>query len=392
MPYILKRRTQTGEIRHQARVFAGKDEAGRAIMLVETFATRKAAQAWAAEKMGERRQGTLVVNTFTMNNLLDDLDRYYKTRHRSAWGPLIIKAHLRPYFGSMRADRVTSGVIDSYIASRQAKGRKDPTINRELGALERAFRLAQQSTPPKVSHIPRMPHLKESEPRQGFFEDHEYRALLAALPEEIRPVLTFAYFTGARKSEILHLRWDQVDLEGTHMVRLTADQTKAKTARTIPLAPDLLETLRMQQDIRDRWHPRCPHVFFRHATGKRLINFSRAWWNACKSAGLWDAAAGMLDKDGKPKGRPTKILHDNRRTAVRNLTRAGNTEAVAMKISGHKTASVFRRYNIVSEADLAEAARRLGAHIDAKRSSTPVVHGAQEGAPGIAANASNRFN
>jgi integrase len=165
------------------------------------------------------------------------------------------------------------------------------------------------------------------------------------------------------------------------MVRLRADQTKAKTARTIPLAPDLVETLRMQLDIRNRWHPRCPYVFFRHATGQRIDDIGGAWDSACKSAGLWDATAGKLDKNGKPKGKPTRILHDNRRTAVRNLTRSGVPDSVAMKISGHKTRSVFDRYNIVAEADLADAARKLGAHIDAKRTTTPVVHESQESVP-----------
>jgi integrase len=380
MPYFLKRKNSKGETRHQARVFAGKDQAGRAIMLVETFGTKKEATNWADEKTRERSAGTLVVNQCTMATLFDDLERYYKIRKKSPWGPVVIRAHLRPYFGTMRADQVTTSVVENYIAHRQSKGRKDSTINRELSVLLRAFKIGQQCTPPKVSRVPRMPHLQESEPRQGFFEDHEYRSLLAALPEEIRPVLTFTYYTGARKAEMLDLRWDQVNLE-LGMVRLNAEQTKAKTARTIPLTGDVIETLKMQLAIRDRWHPACPYVFFRHATGKRLINFDRAWWNACKSAGLWDAMAGKLDKNGQPKGAPTKILHDNRRTAVRNLTRAGNTEAVAMKISGHLTASVFRRYNIVSESDLAEAARKLGVHIDSKRSSTSVVHETQESAP-----------
>jgi integrase len=391
--YLLKRKTSTGETRFQARVFAGRDQAGGQIFLVETFDSKRQAANWAHDREKERGAGTLVMNKkVTMDVLFDDLERYYKTRHKSTWGPLMVKAHLRPRFGSMRADQVTSGVIDGYVQDRQAKGIKDSTINRELGALQRAFRLAQQCTPPKVSRVPRMPHLQEGAPRQGFFEDTEYRALLAALPEEIKPVLVFAYFTGCRKSEILHLEWSQLDIE-TRMVRLRADQTKAKTARTIPLAPDLVETLRMQLDIRNRWHPRCPYVFFRHATGQRIVDIGGAWDTACRKVGLWDATAGPLNKKtGKPRGKATRILHDTRRTAVRNLTRSGVPDSVAMKISGHKTASIFRRYDIVAEADLADAARKLGAHIDSKRSCTPVVHESQNESTLLPAHAGNRLN
>ena len=94
--------------------------------------------------------------------------------------------------------------------------------------------------------------------------------------------------------------------------------------------------------------------------------FGKSWDTACKAAGLWIGD----DKGGRKTGKPSKIFHDLRRTGVRNLMRAGVSETVAMRISGHRTRSIFDRYNIVSEADIKEAGRKLAAYTAAGGEST----------------------
>jgi integrase len=200
----------------------------------------------------------------------------------------------------------------------------------------------------KITRKPYFPRLDEDNARQGFFEPWEFEAVLAKLPEHLRPPITWAYYTGWRiYSEILPLTWDRVDLEaGT--VRLYRGTTKNKAGRVIALPQVLKDILEQQWQEHIEHYPECPWVFHKH--GERVQTFYKTWKRAC-------TAAGISDK---------KLVHDCRRTAVRNLVRAGVPERVAMMITGHKTRDVFDRYNIVSAGDLEEAARRIDERIAAR--------------------------
>jgi integrase len=134
------------------------------------------------------------------------------------------------------------------------------------------------------------------------------------------------------------LKWEQVDLR-KRIVRLHPGTTKNDEPRVIPVAGELYEMLTRQKQLRDSEFPDCVFVFSRH--GKPIRNFRKSWDQACIKAKLVDSS-----------GAASRLFHDLRRTGIRNLIRAGVPEKTAMAISGHKTRSVFDRYNIVSEADL----------------------------------------
>ena len=143
------------------------------------------------------------------------------------------------------------------------------------------------------------------------------------------------------------LEWRQVDF-AAGVVRLEVGSTRNKGGRVFPfdVLPELGDVLREQRRVTSQVETEqgriVPWVF--HRNGKRIKCFRDAWVSACTAAGC-----------------PGLVPHDMRRSAVRNLTRAGVPEKVAMLLTGHKTRSVFDRYDIVNEADLREAVRKLDA-------------------------------
>jgi len=169
----------------------------------------------------------------------------------------------------------------------------------------------------------------------------------AICPEALRPVVTFAYLTGWRiRSEVLPLEWRQVDFASRGSVRLDPGTTKNKQGRTFVMTAELralLETQRAATEATQRKQGVViPSVF--HRRGRPIRDFYTAWRTACRLAGC-----------------PGMIPHDFRRTAARNLTRAGISEHVAMLLTGHRTREVFRRYDIATGGDLEEAAAKLDA-------------------------------
>lgn len=184
------------------------------------------------------------------------------------------------------------------------------------------------------------------------------------LPAEIQPIIRFAQVTGWRiASEVLPLQWRQVDLKAGE-VRLDAGTTKNREGRVFPFTSELRSLLEKQHRTYDRLKKAghiVPHVFWRMVAEGRggpkkpqpIVRFEKVWRVACVAAGC-----------------PGRIPHDLRRTAIRNMVRAGVPERVAMQLSGHKTRSVFERYNIVSEGDLRDAARRLDQALSSGRQET----------------------
>ncbi len=282
------------------------------------------------------------------DELAKDLCLHYETTGRRHLDEVKHRlAHLDKFFRGGRATNVGPTQVTAYVAQRQGQGVSNRTVNIELALLKRMFRLAHENG--KLLRVPPIRMLKEAPPRQGFFEEEQYRLVCRLLPEDIQVAVDIAYTFGWRiRSEVLTLRRSQVDLKaGT--LRLDPGTTKTGEGRVIYLTPELRGLLAQQLDRVDRIAKQTGRIIswvFPHLSGRfqgeRIKDFRKAWATACKRAGL-----------------PWMLRHDFRRTAVRNMERAGVPRSVAMKLTGHKTESVYRRYAIVSDTDLQDATRKL---------------------------------
>jgi len=302
-------------------------------------------------RLGEMGRGKLigpVEEKVTFEEMAQDLLCDYKVNARKALSAIQFPIrHLRESFSLDKALDITSDRIKFHIGKRQDEGASNATINRELAAIKRMYSLAVQAG--KLSSRPYISSLEENNARQGFLDHGSFLALRDGLPEHLKDPVTFLYFSGWRVSEMRALEWRDVDLVGK-VVRLRPEISKNKEGRLLPLSGELLDLIERAKVMR---RLDCPSVF--HLNGQPIGDFRKAWKSACKAAGL----NGI-------------IVHDLRRTAIRNMVRAGIPERVAMSLSGHKTRNIFDRYNIVNEADLTLATERLQSHLR-EQPKTPVI-------------------
>jgi integrase len=281
-----------------------------------------------------------------------------KIKVTDLWGPFLLdrenegrgleylkmrwRKHVEPFFAQYRAADVGTDLMNEYIKVRRDEQASNATINREIAVLRGMLRLGFYSKPQKLKSLPKFPRLDESlNVRTGFLDPQKYQALAdnaSKIGIWMRAIFEIAYTWGWRKSE-LNMQVRQVDFNA-NVVRLDPGMTKNKKGREVTMTPTihalLVECARGKQ---------ANDALFTRENGTAVNDFSVSWRRLRVAAGV-----------------PHLLLHDLRRTAVRNLVRAGVPEHTAMAISGHKTRSVFDRYDIVDQRDIANAMLKLEEH------------------------------
>jgi integrase len=264
--------------------------------------------------------------SLTVGELLDDLIYDGKQRQLRDIATLTARVRvLRAGLGDMHAPDLTERQIDLYVKKRLSKGIAPATLNCEMAYLHQAYRLAVRKK--LLEKIPHVPRFKVNNARQGFFEREDFERVVSFLPDYLKDFSRFGYLTGWRRKEITRLEWRDIS-EG--VIRLRPEVSKNAEGRVLIVVGEIAEIVERRRAERVDL---IPYVF--HRNGQRISIFNKAWKRACTRAGV-----------------PGKLFHDLRRTAVRNMIRAGVPERIAMAISGHKTRSIFDRYNIVNEEDI----------------------------------------
>ena len=307
------------------------------------------------------------------------------------------KNHLKPFFGNLRATQVSSDLIDRYINKRksdQTRSKTAPengTIYRELALVKSAFNHGTEQTPPKVRFVPHFNMLEENNVRRGFLQDEQYLRLSGECAVEgvwLSGLFETAFAYGWREDELLALRVGQLDLLGKI---IDLGETKNGDQRMIHMTEHVFQCL-----VRCVAGKKPDDFVFTRDDGSRVKDFRQAWWNACIRAGLGRFECRDCDSNvsegrrcstcqSKKKAKYIGLkFHDLRRTGIRNMSRKGIPEKVGMLISGHRTDSVYRRYNIVDMEVLKTATAKIEEHqreiVQAENNHRTAIVGTETGA------------
>lgn len=287
---------------------------------------------------------------WTLDDMLEQLRLDYdRKENRSFKTAQSVWQHLQKEFKFDRVVDITADRIATYAAKRVKEDKAARgSVNLELACLRRGFRVMFKK---KMMEVPVIEMFEVDNARQGFIGVGEFAALLEKIPsQDVKDIVEFLYQSGWRSYEAKELKWAWIDL-GTNMVRLPAEFSKSKKARALPLTGALLDVIERRLKVR---RLDCEHVF--HRKGKPIKKFDKAF----------KAAAAKI-------GFPDLLPHDMRRSAVRNFRRSGLSEHEGMALSGHKTDSVYRRYDIISENDLTEAMNKVQSHLKKEAENRKVV-------------------
>lgn len=345
-----------GQPQHTAVWWIAYTVKGRRVRESAGTETKREAEALLRQRLAGRDQGhdPFEASRLTLQAVLDLVRADYVANGRRSLARVTLSTRRLTEVipGETLAREVDEGAITRYCAGRLEAGDRPATVNRDLAMLRRGLRLAARAG--RLGRVPFVAMLAERNTRTGFVERAQLEVICSHLPADLAAFVRCAWLTGWRRGELASRQWRHVDLRAGWL-RLEPGETKSGEGRMFPLYPELRALLEAQRATVEAAEKRLdriiPWVFPRlggvgvavEDQGGPIRQFGKAWARACAAAGC-----------------PGRLVHDLRRSAVRNLERAGVPRSTAMRLVGHRTEAIYRRYAIVDEAMLAEAAEKLG--------------------------------
>ena len=224
-----------------------------------------------ADQIGARHFIGPQQERITLNEILDDLVEHYKRGGRRGIPREVSPQmqshlkHLRDYFGPCRAMHIGSKDVERFTVHLKEQKKANATINRSLQLLTQAYRYAVSTDPPKLSRIVRIEKLDESgNRRKGKFSPAEAEAVASSLPPYMTDVARYAYETGSRVGEILHLRWSY--RQGNALV-IPGKITKSRDQRIMAITPEIQANLDRREKAKV---PGCDLIFHNEGHDSRL--------------------------------------------------------------------------------------------------------------------------
>jgi len=281
-------------------------------------------------------QGVIRLGDFYLKHYLPYCEKHNRPRwvkrKRDVW-----RLYFAPFFGpETRLKDITPSRIESYKQWRLSQGARGPTVNRELAILKNAYSMAEKWGFVDSNPVKRVKFFEENRDRWYFLSKEEARRLLDNLPFETRPIFEFLLATGLRLSNVLRLRWDQVDLRAG-LLRVEGSETKNRKELILPLSKWALEVLKRQPR-----HIKSPYVFCR-PDGKPYSYIYQGFKNALVRAEL-----------------PSHIrIHDLRHTFASWAIEAGVDIRTLKDLLGHATLTMVLRYSHLSLEHKRQAVNRV---------------------------------
>jgi len=302
---------------------------------------REAAEAYEAQfKINARlrKVGLVEQPRFMVSELLDRLKVRWQLEHKATPQNLSVIKKAKADWGTKMADEVTVEQLQRYAAKRQREEYAASTTNRIFQVLRRAYHISD-------APWPKFELLKEENRRTGFVEAAQMEKVLGNLSDDgLRDFVRFLHITGIRRGEAAALRWSFLQ-DGQIIV--PAEFCKSRKPHVVPVAGPLVAIIERRKASRAftvNGTARLSEYIFHRGDSLPVGDFKKSWKTACTKAGC-----GNL------------LVHDLRRAACRDMIRGGVPQSVAMRITGHETDAIFRRYAIVSDDDMAAALEKTEA-------------------------------